>query len=250
MQLRIAHVINEPFGLQTANGVQHAVYCLARAQSQLGESVAVFSRDDHAVHIVSDDTGPPRHNHISGDRAGRSVRDWLLSGYFERSLADDILAWTPDIVHFHSVHVPQNVALAPYLRRAGVPYCVTVHGALFRPALRRRRLKKAVFNLLFERHYLNEAQFIHALTAHEREALRQYGIKRPVVVVPNGLPPGTDVRPSRPDVLYASRPRLRHRQVFMFIGRMDAWQKGLDLLVEAFAAAALHDAALVLVGPD
>jgi glycosyltransferase involved in cell wall biosynthesis len=36
----------------------------------------------------------------------------------------------------------------------------------------------------------------------------------------------------------------------MFIGRLDPWQKGLDLLVEAFARAGLHDAGLVLVGPD
>jgi glycosyltransferase involved in cell wall biosynthesis len=248
--VRIVHVTNEPFGMQTANGVQHAVYCLARAQAQVGESVAVFSRDDHAVHIVSDGAEPRRRHRIRGERAARSVRERLLSRHFERPLADDILAWTPDIVHFHSVHSPQNVALASYLRRAGVPYCVTVHGGLFRSALRRRRLKKAAFNLLFERQYLNEARFIHALTAREGEALRQYGVKRPIVVVPNGLPPGTDVRPSRPDALYVHCPWLRDRQVFMFIGRMDAWQKGLDLLIDAFARAGLRDAALVLVGPD
>ena len=43
MPLRIAHVTNEAFGLDTANGVQQAVYCLARAQAEIGESVAVFS---------------------------------------------------------------------------------------------------------------------------------------------------------------------------------------------------------------
>jgi len=36
----------------------------------------------------------------------------------------------------------------------------------------------------------------------------------------------------------------------MFIGRLDSRQKGLDLLLEAFADAALRDATLVLVGPD
>jgi len=68
--------------------------------------------------------------------------------------------------------------------------------------------------------------------------------------VPNGLPPDAKTRPSRPDALYAENPRLRERQVFMFIGRLDPWQKGLDLLIEAFARAGLRDAALVLVGPD
>src|SRR5215470_5206456 len=45
MPLRIAHVTNEPFGLQTANGVQHAVYSLAQAQAQVGESVAIVQAD-------------------------------------------------------------------------------------------------------------------------------------------------------------------------------------------------------------
>ena len=73
---------------------------------------------------------------------------------------------------------------------------------------------------------------------------------RPVVVVPNGLPPDVDVPASQPDALYAALPWLRDQHVFMFIGRLDSWQKGLDLLVNAFARAGLRDAALVLVGPD
>ncbi len=251
MPLRIVHVTNEAFGLDTANGVQHAVYCLARAQAGLGESVVMFTRDDHAVHTFSE----PLESHrrppetVSG-RSGHALRERLLSRHFEHVLAEDLLARHPDIIHFHSVHIPQNVALAAHLRRAGVPYCVTVHAGLFRPALRRNRLRKAIFNLFFERRYLNEAQFIHALSPHESEVIRRHGVTRPVVVVPNGLPPDVDVPVSHPDALYAAVPWLRDQYVLMFIGRLDSWQKGLDLLVQAFARAGLRDAALVLVGPD
>jgi len=71
-----------------------------------------------------------------------------------------------------------------------------------------------------------------------------------VVVVPNGLPPDVDMRPTNSEALYHEHPELRHSKIFMFIGRLDTWQKGLDLLIEGFAAAALRDVALVLVGPD
>jgi glycosyltransferase involved in cell wall biosynthesis len=250
MPLRIAHVANEVFGVRTANGVQHVVYSLAHTQAELGESVAVFTRDDRGMHVVSGShpAASPRPMEAEDTRA--SARQRLLSTYFEPSLADDVRAWRPDIVHFHSVHIPQNVALAARLARIGIPYCVTVHGGLFPAALRRHRIKKAVFNLLFERRYLNEAQFVHALSPGEAEIIRRHGVTRPLVIAPNGLPPESDTPARRPDVLYADHPALRGRQVFMFIGRLDPWQKGLDLLIEAFALARLPRAALVLVGPE
>jgi glycosyltransferase involved in cell wall biosynthesis len=249
--LRIAHVINEPFAIDSANGVQQMVYCLARAQAEIGHPVAVFSREGGRVHVLG--RGAETTPRVAGDvrlARGRSIRQWLLFRYLEQNLADGVLAWQPEIVHFHSVHIPQNIALAARLAGAGVPYCVTVHGGLFRAALRRGRLKKAVFHLVFERQYLNRARFIHALSPREAEVIRRRSGNGSVVVVPNGLPPGTDVRATRPDALYASCPSLRNRLVFMFIGRLDPWQKGLDLLIEAFAHADLRDAGLVLVGPD
>ena len=48
--LRIAHVINEPFGPESANGVQQVVYCLANALAETGFLVAVFSREGGGVH--------------------------------------------------------------------------------------------------------------------------------------------------------------------------------------------------------
>jgi glycosyltransferase involved in cell wall biosynthesis len=248
--LRVAHVVNEPFSLESANGVQQVVYCLARAQADLGASVAVFSRES-GVHILAGGPVGPRPRPSGGERPrGVPVRQLLLSRYLESDLAGLVLAWQPHILHFHSVHIPRNVALADHLGCARVPYCVTVHGGLFREALQRSRLRKAVFDVLFERRYLNDALFIHAVSPHEVDAIRRLGVTRPVVVVPNGVPPGADAPAERPDALFERYPFLRRRRVFMFIGRLDPWQKGLDLLVAAFAQARLDDAALVLVGPD
>jgi len=247
--LRIGHILNEPFGLDSANGVQQVAYCLSRAQSDLGQSVVVFSRES-GIHILAAAAGPPPVSRGAGVTRSRSLRQALLSSYFDRSMFEDVCAWQPDVVHFHSVHIPENVALAAHLARVGVPYCVTVHGGLFHAALRRNRLRKVAFNALFERRYLNGAHFIHAVSPQEVDVIRRHGVNRPIVVVPNGVPPDANDVATRPDVLYEIDPRLRNRRIFMFVGRLDPWQKGLDLLMEAFARAALPDAALVLVGPD
>jgi glycosyltransferase involved in cell wall biosynthesis len=251
MPLRIAHVTNEAFGLETANGVQQVVDCLARAQAKMGQAVAVFSRDDHAVNILEDDAeSNPCARRVVVPASDVSLRQRMLGRHFETILAEQLLAWQPDIVHFHSVHIPQNVALAAHLRNVGIAYCVTVHGAFFRAAFRRGWMKKTLFNLFFERRYLNEARFIHSLSPHETDVIRRRGVNRPIVVVPNGVPADANVLPMRPDALFAENPGLRDQRVFMFVGRLDPWQKGLDLLIDAFASAALPEASLVLVGPD
>jgi glycosyltransferase involved in cell wall biosynthesis len=249
--LRIAHVINEPFDAESANGVQQAVYCLAHALAGPGRLVAVFSREGGGVHVLGPRLDPMPHaaGTLPG-RRGKSARQRLRFPYFEPRLAEALLAWRPDIVHFHSVHTVRNIALAACLTQVGVPYCVTVHGGLFRAALRRGRLKKAILHLVAERHYLNGALFVHALSPQEAEVIRRHGVERSIVVVPNGLPPAAGARPSRPEALYEQWPWLRGRKVFMFVGRLDPWQKGLDVLIEAFAHANLRDAALVLIGPD
>ena len=123
MPLRIAHISNEAFGLETASGVQQAVYCLARAQADIGQAVAVFSRDDHAMNVLADAAESTSHRPSPVVPAARiSFRQWLLSRHFEQTLARDVLAWRPDIVHFHSVHIPENIALAPHLGAAGIAY--------------------------------------------------------------------------------------------------------------------------------
>ena len=175
MPLRIAHVANEPFRPESANGVQQMVYCLARAQSELGQAVAVFSREDG---IASAGKRRRRQRHARRHRCTRSARSGIgcCPAIVNRPWPRMLSLGQPDIVHFHSVHIPRNVALAAHLVRSGIPYCVTRHGALFPPALQRRRLKKALFSLLFERRYLNEARFLHAVSPDEIEAIRRFGL--------------------------------------------------------------------------
>jgi glycosyltransferase involved in cell wall biosynthesis len=220
---RIAHMLDAPFATREANGVAEAVRHLARAQADLGLSVAVFSGVD----------GP----HVLGKESATA------------SVASDVMAWRPDLLHFHSVHVARHVVAGARARHAGVAYCVTTHGGLCPPALQRGHFKKVVFNVVLERHFLRHASFVHALGPHEIPAIRNYGFDGPIVTVPNAVPPAEEPPPDR-ESAEASYPWLRGHRIFMFVGRLDPWQKGLDVLIEAFARADPGHGLLVLVGPD
>jgi glycosyltransferase involved in cell wall biosynthesis len=125
---------------------------------------------------------------------------------------------------------------------------VTPHGALSPGEIRQRWPLKVPYKLLFELPILNGAAFVHAVGTMER--LEDYGVTAPVHLAPCGIDVATVPRDLDREPLATRHPVLRGKRVFLFLGRLDRAQKGLDLLLRAFAATHLETAALVLAGPD
>jgi glycosyltransferase involved in cell wall biosynthesis len=163
-----------------------------------------------------------------------------------RALVADLLAWQPHIVHFHGVHMLQHLVLASRLRRMAIPYCVSIHGMLAAPARRRHRLTKSLA-ARWERTFLRRAAFLHALNEQEAHDVSTYEEAVRVVIAPNGIDT---------DALGLTSPEPQPQVsdsglTFLFLGRLDPEQKGLDLLLEAWSDAALGNTArLMLVGPS
>jgi glycosyltransferase involved in cell wall biosynthesis len=164
------------------------------------------------------------------------------------ALLAEIESWRPDILHLHSPYFPPNVTLARWARGRRLPYVITPHGALSPGEIRQLWYLKLPYKYLFERRALNGAAFVHAVGA--REDLRGYGVTTDIELAPCGIDLSTVPRDLDARALAARHPALRNRRVFLFLGRLDPAQKGLDLLIKAFSAVQLDAAALVLVGPD
>jgi glycosyltransferase involved in cell wall biosynthesis len=251
--LRIAHFTLGRCNPQSANGVDQAVYHLARTQAALGHDVAVFSLTGKAplpVPGATVYTCPPvklplpflteRQYDLLVTRAPWNV---------PRQLVRQVQDWRPDVLHLHFVHIPPNVFLARRLSPR-VPYCVTIHGGLSPVAQRRRRWMKRLFRVFFEGPYLQRAAFVHAISEEDLQGLHAYGVTTTTVVAPNGIELEPLEATCAESALIRIDERVQRRRIFLFLGRLDPEQKGLDLLLHAFAAGRSDDSVLVLAGPD
>jgi glycosyltransferase involved in cell wall biosynthesis len=250
----VAHFLLGRSNPESSNGVDKTVHFVSVSQASLGHQVAVFS----VTHLpplpvpgVEVRAYAPRRLpfRLPTGRLKRVPPRFALK--LPRRLVPDLLQWSPDIVHFHSVHVPEAVWLARRLGRVGVPYCVTPHGALMFEARRRRWIRKMAFAVLFERAYLNRASFLHAVSQVEAHGLVGHGLRNRVVLARNCIDPGIVPERLDRDLLTRRFPQLRGRRLLLYLGRLDPHHKGLDLLLKAWSQIhGRHEMALLLVGPD
>jgi glycosyltransferase involved in cell wall biosynthesis len=151
------------------------------------------------------------------------------------------------LLHLHSVNRRYAPLLAD-LRRARVPYAMTSHGQLgFQTPW--RWLQKFVYLGLVNRGP-SQAAGLHLLTRFAARRMRFLlpgfqGVKMVqgnLVSVPNlaELPATSRSDYAVPEDAF----------VLVFLGRLDVWVKGLDILVEAFSCLPSDRSHLVLVGPD
>jgi glycosyltransferase involved in cell wall biosynthesis len=139
---------------------------------------------------------------------------------------------------------PACFALGRALRRHGVPYVALPHDPYDRWMFRRNAHLKWPYWYLFERRHLREARAVQLLDRRHEAALRRLGVETPVIEAPNGVAE----RGPR-----SVRDRARDSPSLVFLGRMDAYNKGLDTLIDAFArvaASAQGRISLTLRGPD
>ena len=131
----------------------------------------------------------------------------------------------PDIVVFEGFNFMEHVSFAKELKKAGIPYIITPRGALTYEAQHNHAwLKKTIARWLFFGTYIKNAASIQYLTEGERER-STIMFKTPHFVLPNGF--------NEPNLKKSAFINRGIKAVF--IGRLDMYHKGIDLLLNAIA---------------
>lgn len=156
-----------------------------------------------------------------------------------------------DIVHHHSVWMLPTSYASRLARRQSKPVVITAHGALEPWALQNSGWKKRLVGRAFQNHDLRTADCLHVNSAAEIAGIRQYGLKCPIAVIPNGIHlPDYDALPDR-EVFRQAFPQARGKRIALFLARLNE-KKGLGHLIPAWRQVIdeAPDWHLILAGPD
>jgi len=192
--------------------------------------------------------------------------DVRVVGLDDSSTEADREQWSPLVPQTHALRGPHSFGFAPgflktlveteadlaycvglwkypsmasllWNRRERKPMIVAPHGMLDPWAVQNSRWKKRIAHFLFEGEHLRRASCIRALCESEAAAIRAYGLKNPIAIIPNGIDipepaeeggdPGHSIAP-----LHAAG-----RKVLLYLGRIHP-KKGLSNLVRAWGAIA------------
>lgn len=211
--MKIFHILFGKANPNTMNGVNKVVHSLATEQTRLGHDVSVVAIANNDVQRHC----PIYHYHLFRKHPVPFVVP---------SQAVDLLLRESDensIFHFHSAFVPWFLPLMKVLKANGKKHIVyTPHGACIDENL--KSWKKRIYFSLIESRVIRSAECVHII-GYKTEA-NHYIIRnaRKTVCIPNGF--GVENIPAT---------SVAYTHTIGALCRLYCYQKGLDLLIPAFA---------------
>jgi glycosyltransferase involved in cell wall biosynthesis len=201
------------------DGIANASWALSFEQARLG----------HEVSLIMDSSPDAAAIEIAAAAAMKLVPTSKSVLHFGQEVRRLLNEQSPDVVHMHSVFIPQQAVMARVLRRRGVPYVITPHAGLLPQVLKRGTIKKGIYGTLVERRRFMGASAISTVTPGEERAVHAYlpHFHKPIRWIPN---------PVAIDQLGQHRwqglPGHQGSNRITFLGRFDVLHKGIDVLIE------------------
>lgn len=221
------------------HGVDVLAYLPSDAEPRFRKAVAAVPGFEHVrVHALPAPPSP------LADFVGSAAKAWL---------AEHINQY--DYLHLHGIWNPLLLHAAGAARAAHRPYCIVPHGMLDPWCLwgqsRAKGLKKSLALSLVYKRFINGAAFLHVLNADEGRLMQPLSLTPPTVVLPNGVFMSEVAPLPPPGTFRAAHSELGNDPYILFLSRLH-FKKGLDYLVDAFAAIAPRHPRLrvVIAGPD
>jgi glycosyltransferase involved in cell wall biosynthesis len=134
-----------------------------------------------------------------------------------------------NLIHLHGLWQYPSLACI----KTKIPYVTTIHGMLDQWAIKNSGFKKKLAAVFYEKPALKKANCLQAFTMQEYDDIRQYGLKNPVCIIPNGVDLPEDI-----DSIKKLDPPWKNivlpaQKVLLYLGRIHR-KKGLTNLIKAW----------------
>ena len=228
-------------------GIANGLPGLAQAQYELGIDVSIWSTGKSIDHLVRRGLLAPG---ICTLFSTVGPRRWCYSPAMERAAAG-AAGSAFDVIHQHSLWPLADRATGIWRKLHRGPTVVAPHAALNGWALKRSAWKKAIAARLYEGANLRSAACLHAVAESEIHGIREYGLRNPIAVMPNGVS-CTWMDSSGDGLRFREKYDLPgDKRLMLFLSRVDP-VKGLLLLLDGMAEmrGSLSDWILVIAGPN
>ena len=159
---------------------------------------------------------------------------------YSSELLPAIRSGNPDLVHSQSIWMYPSLASLWWSRATRRPHIVSPYGTLEPWARRYHRWKKWPVWCLWERHNLNSAAVLHALSDQEARNLLELGLRARIAVVPVGVDIPSDPQPGC---------NVGVERRALFLSRIHP-KKGLLNLIEAWRQVRPRGWRLLIAGSD
>ncbi len=165
-----------------SGGLAEAVMGLSRALRESGLSTRIMT-DDRKEALGQFDLNAEDRAFICSTQAPSRVTDLFL-----RRIGLLLSRHTkPDLVHIHGLWAPLNHVACSEAKRSNIKLVIQPHGMLDDWAIGQKWFKKTVALYVYQRQDLTRADLLLATSEAEFRSIRNFGLRNPVAVVPNGF---------------------------------------------------------------
>lgn len=213
--MEIIHLILGKANPNRMNGVNKVVYQLATKQAESGKNVAVWGITKELSHNYEE----------------RNFETILFMAkknpfFIDCALKESIKSKRGKAVfHLHGGWIPVYSTISRFLSKNNIPFVITPHGNYNSVSMLRSGFKKKLYFLLFEKYLLRRVHKVHLLGESEVEGLQKLFPNNKSHLFPYGF-----------DVSEVKKFKKKEEGDFIigFMGRLDIFHKGLDILIKSF----------------
>lgn len=213
--MEIIHIILGKANPNRLNGVNNVVFQLASKQTEYGRNVAVWGIAKNLVHDYGD-------RNFKTKLFQAKKHPFSLGSQLKKAI---LLKKRKAVFHMHGGWIPVYSTLSKFLSKNTIPYVITPHGAYNTIAMKRSKWRKRFYFYFFEKSLLTKAHKIHFIGESEIEGLGKIFPNNKFLLLPYGF---------QASKIKRTRQKKLGDFIIGFVGRLDIYTKGLDLLVNSF----------------